>query len=228
MLILASNSPRRRQLLTLAGWTYQTAPADIDESPLLGEDPCQYVLRLAREKALVSAAAWRWAPGEVSFVVAADTTVALEGEILAKPADPSEATQMLLRLRNRTHQVYTGLALLRCSDQALCLDLCATDVHMRAYSRSELDAYVQSGDPLDKAGAYAIQHAGFHPVDGLVGCYANVTGLPVCRLAALMQAWGRQAADRPAQVACAGEPGMACAFSSFFDSIQSSNEGGVR
>jgi nucleoside triphosphate pyrophosphatase len=190
-LILASNSPRRRQLLSLAGWKFSISIADIDESLLPAEAPGDYVLRLAETKARKSAENAN--PGEV--VIAADTTVVDGGAILGKPTDASDAARMLKRLRGHTHQVYTGLALLRVSDdQALrrvqdnvLTDLSVTDVPMRDYSDEEIDAYVQTGDPLDKAGAYAIQHPDFHPVENLAGCFASVMGLPLCRLTYLLK-----------------------------------------
>ncbi len=184
MLVLASKSPRRRALLDLAGWPYRLAsPVELDESILPGESPRQYVLRLAQLKALASTAGA--SPGDL--VLGADTTVVLQDEILGKPADADEAKAMLRRLRGQVHQVYTALALIRAGvpDQPL-IDLCVTDVTMRAYSDEELDDYVASGDPLDKAGGYAIQHTGFAPVERIAGCYANVVGLPLCHLTRLL------------------------------------------
>lgn len=176
---LASNSPRRKQLLALGGWSFTVQPADVDESPLPGENPEMYVTRLAIDKARTAA---RRAERGV-IVVAADTTVSYEDEILGKPADARQAENMLRRLRGGVHQVYTALALLRQEDGALITDCCATDVPMREYSDAEMGEYIASGDPLDKAGAYAIQHADFNPVERLQGCYANVMGLPLCHLA---------------------------------------------
>ena len=181
-LILASNSPRRKQLLSLGGWTFHVAVADVDESQSDNESPGDYVLRLAEAKARKSA---EDAPtGNV--VIAADTTV-VDDEILGKPVDADDAVQMLKHLRGHTHQVYTGLALLRVSDGLALTDLSVTDVPMREYSDEEIEAYVQTGDPLDKAGAYAIQHPGFHPVENLTGCFASVMGLPLCRLTFLLE-----------------------------------------
>lgn len=182
ILILASNSPRRQQLLSLGGWIFNVAVADVDESQHSGEAPGDYVLRLAEAKARKSAE--RAHPGGV--VIAADTSVVDEGEILGKPLDEQDAVRTLKRLRGHTHQVYTGLALLRVSDDYSLTDLTITDVPVRTYSDDEIGAYVQSGDPLDKAGAYAIQHAGFHPVENLTGCFASVMGLPLCRLSNLL------------------------------------------
>jgi MAF protein len=120
------------------------------------------------------------------IIVAADTAVVDAGEILGKPVDKQDAVRMLKRLRGHTHQVHTGLALLRVSDGYLQTDLTVTDVPMRAYSDEEIQAYVRSGDPLDKAGAYGIQHPGFQPVETLHGCFASVMGLPLCRLTYLL------------------------------------------
>ena len=182
ILILASNSPRRKQLLALGGWAFNVAVADVDESQLPGEKPGDYVLRLAESKARNSA---RNAP-DGSIVIAADTSVVDREDILGKPVDADDAVHMLKRLRGHTHQVYTGLALLRVSDSRLLTDLSVTDVPMRNYSDEELYAYVQTGDPLDKAGAYAIQHPDFHPVENLTGCFASVMGLPLCHLTHLL------------------------------------------
>jgi MAF protein len=193
-LILASNSPRRKQLLALGGWDFSVAPAEVDERPLPGEGAADYVLRLAQEKARTAARA-----GAEGLVLAAETTGVEEGAILGKPRDAAEALDMLRRLRGRTHRVYTALAVLRTADGLLLTDLCATDVPMRDYTEAEMQAYVSSGDPLDKAGAYAIQHAGFHPVERLEGCYANVVGLPLCHLARTLRKLGVQAlVDVPA------------------------------
>ncbi len=183
MIVLASNSPRRKELLSLFGMPFRTSPAEVDETPVPGEDPRVYVLRLAESKA--SAAASQL-PVDC-LVIAADTTVADGKDILGKPADGQEAAEMLTRLRGHTHQVYTAVAVLRLADNTFLLDSCATDVPMRNYSQAEIAAYVATGDPLDKAGAYAIQHAGFHPAETLEGCYANVMGLPLCHLTRLLR-----------------------------------------
>jgi len=175
-LILASNSPRRRQLLALTGIPFIVRVADVDESQLANEKPADYVLRLAETKA-------RAVHAEADQVIlAADTTVVDGADILGKPKDGADAVSMLKRLRGHTHQVYTGIALLRKSDGLLLPDLCVTDVPMREYSDDEIQAYVATGDPLDKAGAYAIQHPGFHPVAQMDGCFASVMGLPVCHV----------------------------------------------
>jgi septum formation protein len=175
-LILASNSPRRRQLLALAGIPFEVIVADVDESLLANEKPVDYVLRLAETKARAIRA------GADQIILAADTTVVDGLDILGKPRDAVDAVSMLKRLRGHTHQVYTGIALLRKSDDLLLTDLCVTDVPMREYSDEEIRAYVATGDPLDKAGAYAIQHPGFHPVVHMDGCFASVMGLPACHV----------------------------------------------
>jgi MAF protein len=181
LFVLASGSPRRRQLLALAGWQFSVAAADVDESQLANESPSDYVLRLAESKA-------RATPAEADqIILAADTTVVEGNDILGKPVDRAEATAMLKRLRGHIHQVYTGIALLRLSDRLLLKDICITDVPMRDYSDEEISAYVATGDPLDKAGAYAIQHPHFHPVAKLEGCYASVMGLPMCHVILLMR-----------------------------------------
>jgi len=181
LLVLASASPRRRQLLSLTGWPFSVAAADVDESQRLNESPSDYVLRLAATKARATKA------DTDQVVLAADTTVVDRMEILGKPKDSAEATEMLRRLRGHTHQVYTGIALLRVRDGLLLKDLCVTDVPMRDYSDEEISAYVATGDPLDKAGAYAIQHPQFQPVANLEGCYASVMGLPMCHVILLMR-----------------------------------------
>jgi MAF protein len=185
-LILASNSPRRRELLALGGWMVNTQPTEVDESQRPGETPGAYVLRLAESKARTCAASpkirERMSAHENLTILAADTAVVEGKVILGKPKDMAEAVEMLRQLRSHTHQVYTGIAVMRMPEGNLGTDLCVTDVPMRAYSNEEIDSYVATGDPLDKAGAYAIQHSRFHPVERMSGCYASVMGLPLCHL----------------------------------------------
>ncbi len=178
LLILASNSPRRQDLLGLGNWMFSVIVSNVDESLFPGESPRDYVLRLAEAKARASAKLAR----PEHLVIAADTAVVDHGVILGKPADMTQAVSMLQSLRGHTHQVFTGLAALRVNDGMLVKDLCVTDVPMRDYSDEEINAYVLTGDPLDKAGAYAIQHPRFQPVAGMEGCYASVMGLPLCHL----------------------------------------------
>jgi len=183
-IVLASNSPRRRELLALLQWNFTVSVADIDESiETFGESPAEYVLRLAETKARTIAS--RMEAGQI--VLAADTTVVNGLDILGKPGSDAEALAMLTQLRGRIHQVYTGIALLRTSDGFLLTDLCVTDVPMRNYSDEEMRAYIATRDPFDKAGAYAIQHAEFHPVENLTGCFASVMGLPLCHVTRLLR-----------------------------------------
>ncbi len=201
-LVLASNSPRRRELMTLGGWTFDSRPADVDESQLPGEAPGIYVLRLAESKASLCASSYykkamisstnmgMMTADDNLTILAADTAV-VDGEaILGKPRDRAEAAAMLRRLRGRNHQVYTGITLLRISDGNKGTDLCVTEVPMRVYSDDEIEHYVASGDPLDKAGAYGIQHSEFHPVEKFSGCYASVMGLPLCHLTRTLRKFG--------------------------------------
>ncbi len=160
--------------------------ADVDETPMPGEKPAAYVRRLAEAKARAVVGLAR--PNNI--IVAADTAVVDGESILGKPADITEAASMLRQLRGRVHQVHSGIAVLRMSDGQLLTDLCITDVPMRQYSEAEIESYVLSGDPLDKAGAYAIQHAGFNPVEHFHGCFASVMGLPLCHLVRAMAKLG--------------------------------------
>ncbi len=186
ILLLASSSPRRRELLSLIGLPFDTLSADIDETPRLGEPAHEYVVRLAESKARRVAEQTTSA----QVIVAADTVV-VDGKVfLGKPADRLEAKRMLRQLRGRVHQVYTGIAVWSMADQRRAFDVCMTDVPMRWYSDEEIEAYVASGDPLDKAGAYAIQHPGFRPVERLSGCYAGVMGLPLCHLTRQLRQMG--------------------------------------
>jgi len=190
-LILASASPRRRQLLALLGLPFRVRAAAVEEAPRPGEPPRQTAARLARAKARAVAA-----DHTAALVVGCDTLVELEGEVLGKPAHEAEARRMLGRLRGCPHHVVTGIALVGSGQEVV--ETVTTAVHMRDYSAAELAQYVASGDPLDKAGAYAIQHATFRPVARWVGCYANVIGLPLCHLARALALWFvRPPADVP-------------------------------
>ncbi len=178
--VLASTSPRRRELIRLLRLSVETISVDVDETPRPNESPEDLVRRLCRGKAEEGAAA-----RPDALIIAADTVVALEsapGEtaILGKPQDPEDAARMLRLLRNRAHLVYSGLA--TCLGDHEIVQVVRTTVWMRDYSDAEIEAYVATGDPLDKAAAYAIQHAAFHPVARIDGCYANVMGLPLCHL----------------------------------------------
>lgn len=208
MLILASNSPRRRQIISWGGWAFDVLAMDVDESRLPGEHPADTVLRLAQSKA--QAAARHARPDDL--VIGSDTIV-VDGEIiLGKPSGAEEARAMLTRLRGREHQVYTALAVISPAAERVETELCITRVPMRAYSDAEMDAYIASGDPLDKAGAYAIQHAGFHPVEKLHGCFASVMGLPLCHLTRALGKFGVLPVQNPAK-RCMNELNYACPVS---------------
>jgi len=204
-LVLASNSPRRKQLFALGGWGFRVSAAEVNENPVVGEEPAAYVARLAEAKA--RAAANQAQPDEV--LVAADTSVVDGRIILGKPADADQAVRMLQQLRGRNHQVVTGLAVLRTADGLLLSDFCATDVAMRDYTNEEIAAYVASGDPMDKAGGYAIQHRGFSPARPLHGCYANVMGLPLCHMLRTLRKVGIQSREDIPQ-ACQAALEYAC------------------
>jgi septum formation protein len=184
-LVLASASPRRRQLLTLLGIPFSTRSAAVDESQLAGESPTDLVLRVSQSKAYALRDVMR---SEV--VVAADTVVVLEGQILGKPHDSGEAFSMLRRLRGRSHSVYTGISVWQPANWRMVNELASSVVSMRNYTDAEIEAYVASGDPLDKAGAYAIQHQGFAPVSHMEGCWLTVMGLPLCHLRRALEAFG--------------------------------------
>ncbi len=171
------------------GWTsisFSTHPADIDETPKGTEPAEEYVMRLAEQKAIASSG---FAPFN-GLVVAADTTVADGNDLLGKPADLEEARQMLLRLRGRTHQVHTAVVVSIPSRGKKERVLCSTDVHMRKYSDAELQAYLETGDPIDKAGGYAIQHMEFRPVVKFSGCFASVMGFPLCHFEWMLRQLG--------------------------------------
>jgi septum formation protein len=195
ILVLASKSPRRTELLTLGGWEFRTHATEVDETPLPDEDPQSYVLRMAEKKARASSKHAVLEFGPNCLIIGADTTVVDAGEdkpgaILGKPADNLEAERMLRRLRDRQHFVYTAVAVYRPSDDSFQADLCSTVVEMRNYTDEEMSVYIASGDPLDKAGAYAIQHPVFNPVRSIRGCFANVVGMPLCLLSRLLGKMG--------------------------------------
>ncbi len=188
-LYLASGSPRRRELLTQIGVPFSTVSAAIDETPLVNEAATAYVERLAREKAragykhvMVSP------PGDAFCVLGADTAVVLDGQILGKPVDEADALAMLMALSGREHEVLTAIALIdvtRCETRVV-----RSAVRFRNISTQEAARYWASGEPLDKAGGYAIQGLGAVFVSGLEGSYSAVVGLPVCETAELLGHFG--------------------------------------
>lgn len=177
-LVLASASPRRRDLLAQLGLVFTVVAADIDETPFSPEDADAYVLRLAREKARTVASRL---PG--TWVLAADTTVALGSELLGKPSTPDEAREMLTRLSGRTHAVYTGVALAGRAEVSMVV---RTGVVFRTLSPGEIDWYVSTGEPMDKAGAYGMQGKGSFLVSGIEGSPTNVIGLPLAETLELL------------------------------------------
>lgn len=185
VICLASNSPRRRELLSQIGVAHMVMAADIDESVHPGEPPQAYVVRLAREKALAIHRNRPQLP-----VLAADTTVVVDGRVFGKPRDRSDAIAMLLELAGRTHEVLTAVAL--ANAQGVSERLSASTVRFRKISPQECAAYWESGEPRDKAGGYAIQGLGAVFVESLSGSYSAVMGLPLFETGELLQAAGIQ------------------------------------
>ncbi len=229
LIILASTSPRRQELLRAIGLSFRVAPPNgVDETPLPGEAPATLVQRLSQLKAQAVAARLPLLVPPIKnstpvephpiIIIAADTEVAFEGQILGKPGNPAAATAMLQTLRGHCHQVYSGLTVAGLSSASLnplqdgifITRLHQSQVWMRAYSDAEIAAYVASGDPLDKAGAYAIQHEGFTPVERLEGCFASVMGLPLGELAAACREIGFSLPKIGAL--CAGYTGYPCCY----------------
>lgn len=189
-LILASNSPRRKELLTLTGLSFNAMPVDVDETPRPGEDPLACVVRLSEAKAAASLELIQHMTNPTdSIIIASDTLVTFQDRIYGKPVDAADVLRMLTELRGRTHSVLTAITITDPANGRTVTDLCETSVPMRNYSDSELNEYIITGDPLDKAGAYGIQHPGFKPVEQLHGCYASVMGLPLCHLTRALAAF---------------------------------------
>lgn len=203
-LILASASPRRRELLAQAGFEFDVRPAHIPEEPSPGEDPEAYVMRLAREKAEAvyrepgpgtrdqgpggrdkGTEGQRGTGAEDVVVLGADTTVTLDGHILEKPRDAEDAKRMLRMLSGRTHRVITGVALVEASGARVAAE--TTAVWFAELSEDEIAAYVASGEPMDKAGAYGIQGRAAKWIPRIEGCYFNVVGLPLARVAGMLK-----------------------------------------
>jgi septum formation protein len=190
-LLLASASPRRRELLTRAGVAFEVCPSDVDESAVAGESPEQHATRLAREKALHVARGSGADPPR--WVLGADTIVVLEDRIYGKPADAEEAARMLAALLGRTHRVLTAVALARSDGTALREIRVESRVTLRNASGPEIHAYVATGEPLDKAGSYAVQGAGGGFVERVEGSLSNVIGLPLDETLALLEEAGLHA-----------------------------------
>ena len=178
-IVLASQSPRRAEILRQAGIPFTIRVAAVDETPLRGEEPCDYVQRVAEMKARAAAAA----PHET--VLGADTTVVIDGEMLGKPADAADARRMLALLSGRCHQVMTGICVRRGS--VVIRDYAVTKVWFTAMSARDIEEYAASGEPMDKAGAYAIQGLASKYIEKIEGCYFNVVGLPIALVYGLLR-----------------------------------------
>jgi septum formation protein len=187
-LILASASPRRAELLRQIGLGFQITPSTFQEETLQENDPARLVMELALHKA--KQVAGSTSSGTSSLVIGADTVVFLEDRILGKPSGPEEAIQMLAQLNGKTHQVFTGIALIQVPGTKQRVDYEMTQVKFRSLSMKEIEAYVSTGEPLDKAGAYGIQGKGAVLVEAIHGCYFNVVGLPIVKLVLLFQDFG--------------------------------------
>jgi septum formation protein len=188
-LILASASPRRAEILRNAGFPFDIFPADVDETILRDERAEDYVRRLAEEKARV--AMERLTPHSVpAIVIGTDTTVVADGRILGKPADKEDARRMLRLLSGQTHEVLTGLSVTRSADSRSASHVETTRVIFASLSESEIENYLASGEPFDKAGAYGIQGIGGRYVTRIEGCYFNVMGLPLSRLWSMLRDFG--------------------------------------
>jgi septum formation protein len=187
-IILASASPRRREILEQLGIGFEVRVSEIDETPVEGESPTAYVARLAEAKARAVAASLT--PSARCLLIGADTTVVIEGEVLGKPGDVQESRRMLERLRGREHEVHTAIAVVDHPSGRLRLRTVTTRVQFRAFSDATLDRYAQSGEGLDKAGSYGIQGLGAGLVSAIQGSYSNVVGLPAAELVELLEAEG--------------------------------------
>ena len=187
-IILASASPRRQTMLSWIVPEFESLPADIDETPFPGELPVPYCRRMALGKALHCAESIP----EGGFVIGSDTTVYIDRHILGKPRDEDHAEEMLKMLNGKDHLVCTAVALGYRNNGKLSLQqtVCETIVHFREMSREDILDYIASGDPMGKAGAYAIQNREFHPVESIRGCYAAVVGFPLCHVGKLFQRFG--------------------------------------
>ncbi len=190
--ILASNSPRRQELLRQIGVRFSVAPADVDETVMPGEAPDAYAMRVALDKARIIAERFR-----EGIVIAADTIVVLDNEIMGKPADAAEAVRMLEKLSGRMHRVMTAIVLKDVGTGRELVKSVLTNVWFHRLSSFDIASYVESGEPLDKAGAYGIQERGALLVDRIEGCYFNIVGLPLSVLGELfhemdLTIWGMQ------------------------------------
>lgn len=202
-IVLASASPRRRELLASLGLEFAIETSGVPEDTNPGESPAESAVRLARQKAEATASRFPNA-----LVLGADTVVVAGREILGKPIDPEDARRMLRLLRNRWHFVITGVALVDSTNARQEARFVETGVCMADYSDSDIDDYVASAEPLDKAGSYAIQGLGSRLVARIEGCYTNVVGLPVCEVAEMLRGFGVKVPAVPAP--CSDSAGGLC------------------
>jgi MAF protein len=204
MIVLASSSPRRRELFSLLGLPFQAVDPQVDETSLEGEKPKSIALRLALAKAQEAAMSHPEA-----IIVAADTVVILGEKTLGKPRDGDEAIAILKALRGKKHRVISGVIVLDAATGVKTEEVAETQVWMRDYSREEIAQYIRRGEPFDKAGGYAIQDKKFRPVARVEGCYANVMGLPLCHLYRALKRVGVSPPVIPLE-ACIGFTGYNC------------------
>ncbi len=212
-IVLASASERRRELFALLGLPFEVRPVTLDEMARPGESAVHLAARLSASKAAVARQqlVYSGLADSYSLVIGADTVVALRDQIFGKPRDAAEAIAMLRQLRGQMHTVHSAVAIVEVASGRAVIHIDTSRVWMRSYSDAEIAIYVTSGDPLDKAGAYAIQHAGFHPVERLEGCFSGVVGLPLATLARGLAHFGvhLDLADEVASV-CRAWTGHAC------------------
>ena len=194
--LLASTSPRRREMLSWLIPDFGLYASDIDESINENEEAIPYVMRMAELKALKALEV----NNQYQFVFASDTIVVYDDEILGKPLDSDDARRMLKRLRGKIHKVFTAIAVATPQSGVIFMECCMADVPMRQYSDKEIEAYINSGDPFDKAGSYAIQNESFHPVEKFSGCFACVMGLPLCHVIRQMKKQGFSVIDNPTSI----------------------------
>ena len=208
-LILASGSPRRQELMGLLEVPFEVWVPEVEERPQPGDVPAEVPQRFSRLKA-------KWVAREAGegVVVAADTVVVHKGDILGKPRDASDACAMLRRLQGEGHLVLSGVTVMEAATGKVITDLCESKVWLRSMEDGEIEAYVASGDPLDKAAAYAIQNVEFAPVAQVVGCPANVMGLPMCHVVRNLRRLGMTLPPTP-PTRCEIRYGYACALTEY-------------
>ncbi|WP_051318197.1 Maf family protein [Cohnella thermotolerans] len=191
-LVLASSSPRRRELIATLGLPVHIRPSHADETTPPGWPPAKIVEGLSLRKARTVAEALEAPAGETYIVVGSDTIVVLDGEIMGKPKDAEDAARMLARLSGRVHEVFTGVTCLEAGSGRTVTSHRATKVRMRTLTSGQIERYVATGEPLDKAGAYGIQEKGALLVEGIEGCFYNVVGLPLSLLAGMLGEFGAE------------------------------------